>query len=210
MCSPGKILKYLINVNRVQRFCKRSFDIFFSFLGLVLFSPFILVGYLIAFLSTGKDGFFRQRRVGLNGKSFNVIKLRTMKDMPGIDTSVTTRKDPRITRGGALLRKFKIDEIPQLWNVLVGEMSFVGPRPDVPGFADKLKGENRVILSIRPGITGPATIKYKNEEKILSNQENPDKYNLEVIWPDKVKINREYVENYSFFKDIYYIFKTIF
>jgi lipopolysaccharide/colanic/teichoic acid biosynthesis glycosyltransferase len=191
-----------------QRFCKRKFDIIFSLLGLVLFSPLITAGYVIASLSTRKSGFFKQQRVGLKGKLFTVLKLRTMRDLPGIVTTVTAKTDPRITKGGAFLRRFKLDELPQLLNVLAGEMSFVGPRPDVPGFADNLTGKDRVILSIRPGITGPATLKYKDEEEILAKQENPDKYNREVIWPDKVKINRDYVENYSFLKDIDYIFKS--
>lgn len=145
----------------------------------------------------------------MKGKLFDVVKLRTMRDVAGIDTTATTRTDPRITKGGAFLRRFKLDELPQLWNVLTGDMSFVGPRPDVPGFADKLTGKDRIILSVRPGITGPATLKYKDEEEILAKQKNPDRYNREVIWPEKVTINREYIENYSFFKDIYYIFKTI-
>jgi len=193
-----------------QRFCKRKFDIFFSFLGLVVLSPLILTGYVTAALSTKKNGFFKQQRVGMKGKFFNVIKLRTMRDIPEIDTTATAKTDPRITKGGTFLRACKLDELPQILNVLSGDMSFVGPRPDVPGFADKLTGDDRLILSVRPGITGPATLKYKDEEEILAKQENPETYNRDVIWPDKVKINREYVENYSFFKDIYYIFKTIF
>ena len=193
-----------------QRFWKRSFDIVFSILGLVLFTPLILVGYVVAASSAKKNGFFRQKRVGRAGRLFFVIKLRTMKDRPGIVSSATAKTDPRITRGGAFLRKYKFDELPQLWNVLSGKMSFVGPRPDVPGFADKLAGKDRIILTLRPGITGPAAIKYKNEEEILAKQENPDDYNRQVLWPDKVKINREYLENYSFCKDMYYIFKTFF
>ena len=117
--------------------------------------------------------------------------------------------DPRITRLGLFFRKTKIDELPQLWNVLIGQMSFVGPRPDVLGYADRLQGEDRIILSIRPGITGPAQLAYKNEEEVLANQNDPVKYNDEIIWPDKVRINREYIGNYSFFKDFYYIWKTI-
>jgi len=130
-------------------------------------------------------------------------------DADKIGTSITTKNDPRITSVGRFLRRFKLDELPQLINVLKGDMSFVGPRPDVPGFADKLKGKDRIILSIRPGITGPATLKYRNEEEILAKQPNPDKYNAEVIYPDKIRINREYVENYSFWKDMGYIIRTI-
>ena len=132
-----------------------------------------------------------------------------MKVLQESGTTVTTDNDPRITPLGKLFRKTKIDELPQLLNVLVGDMSLVGPRPDVPGFADKLEGEDRIILSVRPGITGPATLKYRNEEEILAAQEDPERYNLEVIYPDKIKINREYVEHYSFAKDLRYILHTL-
>ena len=132
-----------------------------------------------------------------------------MRKVPNFNTTVTSSNDIRITKIGAFFRKTKIDELPQLWNVLLGNMSFVGPRPDVPGYADKLKDEDKIVLSVRPGITGPAQLAYKDEEQILAKQEDPKKYNDEVIWPDKVKINRNYVINYSFFKDIYYIWKTI-
>jgi len=133
-----------------------------------------------------------------------------MRDVAGVDTSVTTNTDPRITRLGAFFRKAKIDELPQLINVLLGQMSFVGPRPDVPGFADRLQGEERIVLSVRPGITGPATLKYRNEEEILAQQDDPERYNREVIYPDKVKINVEYVRSYSFWRDLRYIGRTVF
>ena len=125
-------------------------------------------------------------------------------------TSVTTSKDSRITVLGALFRKYKIDELPQLVNIIIGDMSFVGPRPDVPGYADKLENDDRIILTVRPGMTGPAAIKYRDEEEILQNQADPEKYNDNTIYPDKVRINREYVMNYSFINDIKYILKTIF
>ena len=125
------------------------------------------------------------------------------------NTTVTTINDSRITRLGKFLRKYKLDELPQLFNVLKGEMSFVGPRPDVKGFADKLEGNDSIILSVKPGITGPATLFFKNEELLLAKQQNIEEYNKTVIWPKKVELNRLYVENYSFKKDIYYIFKTI-
>ncbi|MEG2243236.1 MAG: sugar transferase, partial [Muribaculaceae bacterium] len=116
----------------------------------------------------------------------------------------------RITPLGAKLRKYKIDELPELWNVLIGDMSFVGPRPDVPGYADKLQKEDRLVLKLRPGITGPASIKYANEEEILAYVENPQKYNDKVIFPDKVKINLNYYYNHTFGGDIKIIFETIF
>jgi lipopolysaccharide/colanic/teichoic acid biosynthesis glycosyltransferase len=124
--------------------------------------------------------------------------------------SVTSSNDSRITAYGRMLRKFKLDELPQLWNVLVGDMSFVGPRPDVSGYADLLTGEERLILSVRPGITGPASLEYRNEELLLSRVADPQSYNDMVIWPHKVEINTRYVQNYSFKKDIYYILQTIF
>jgi len=132
-----------------------------------------------------------------------------MKKVNGVDTTITLSDDIRITKSGKFFRDTKIDELPQLWNVFIGYMSFVGPRPDVEGYADKLVGDDRIILSFRPGITGPATIKYKNEESILALQENPKYYNDYVIWPDKIKINKEYIKNYSLKKDIKYIVKTI-
>jgi lipopolysaccharide/colanic/teichoic acid biosynthesis glycosyltransferase len=132
-----------------------------------------------------------------------------MKSVKGVGTTVTTSKDSRITTSGAFFRKTKIDELPQLFNVLFGSMSFVGPRPDVAGFADMLEGEDRIILSVRPGITGPASLKYKDEEILLSSQDNPEYYNKNVIWKDKVQINKKYVSEWSFKKDIIYIIKTI-
>ncbi len=192
-----------------QRWLKRGFDVMVALLGLILTSWLILLAWLAATLSTGYNGFFTQLRVGRYGRPFYVIKLRTMKVFQEPGTSVTTENDPRITTLGKLLRKTKIDELPQLLNVLVGDMSLVGPRPDVPGFADKLEGEDRIILSVRPGITGPATLKYRDEEEILAAQPDPESYNNQVIYPDKVKINREYVEHYSFAKDLTYILHTV-
>ena len=132
-----------------------------------------------------------------------------MKSVPNVNTTVTTANDMRITKSGKFFRDSKIDELPQLFNVLFGSMSFVGPRPDVEGYADKLKGEDRAILTIRPGITGPASIKYKNEEEILAEQANPKEYNDQVIWPDKVAINLQYIKEWSLKKDIQYIIKTV-
>ena len=156
--------------------------------------------------------FFCQERVGKDGKKFKLVKFRTMvNDAENKGTGpVTIAEDPRITYIGKFLRKWKLDEFPTLWNVLKGDMSFVGPRPDVPGYADKLVGDDRRLLDLRPGITGPATLKYSNEEKLLADVDNSKKYNDEVIFPDKVKINLEYMDNWSFWKDIKIIFKTIF
>jgi lipopolysaccharide/colanic/teichoic acid biosynthesis glycosyltransferase len=193
-----------------QRFAKRAFDIFGAGFGLAATYWIILPAWVLASLDTRKNGFFTQERVGREGMIFRVIKVRTMRDVPGINSTVTTGKDQRITSLGRFWRKSKIDELPQLINVLKGDMSFVGPRPDVPGYADRLEGNDRVVLSVRPGITGPATLKYRDEEALLAEQNDPQKYNDEVLWLDKVRLNREYVENWSFLGDLRYIWETVF
>jgi lipopolysaccharide/colanic/teichoic acid biosynthesis glycosyltransferase len=188
---------------------KNIFDFILSFFGLLASWWIILIAWIIASIETKSNGFFIQRRVGKDGKLFNVIKIKTMKKVDGVDTTITSANDVRITKSGKFFRNTKIDELPQLWNVFVGDMSFVGPRPDVEGYADKLEDDDRIILTIRPGITGPASLKYKNEENILNQQENPKKYNDTVIWQDKVKINKEYIKEWSLKKDIIYIIKTV-
>ena len=188
---------------------KRSFDITVSFLGLLFSCWLILIAWIVATFETKSNGFFIQKRVGKDGKIFNVIKIKTMKKVEGVDTTITSSNDVRITKSGKFFRDTKIDELPQLINVLIGDMSFVGPRPDVPGYADKLEGEDRIVLSIRPGITGPASLKYKNEEEILASQNDPKWYNDKIIWPDKVRINKEYIKNWSLKTDIEYIIKTV-
>jgi len=190
-------------------FIKRLFDVVGSVFGLSMVLFIIFIAWIVATIETRSNGFFVQQRVGKDGKLFDVIKIKTMKIVKGVETTVTSSNDARITATGAFFRKTKIDELPQLWNVLLGQMSFVGPRPDVPGYADRLKGKDKIILSVRPGITGPAQLAYKNEEEILAKQDDIIKCNNEVIWPDKVAINMKYIENYSFFKDIYYIWKTV-
>jgi lipopolysaccharide/colanic/teichoic acid biosynthesis glycosyltransferase len=152
--------------------------------------------------------FFTQKRVGQHGKLFTMIKLRTMTVNHG-GSSISVKGESRITPLGAVMRKYKLDELPGLWNVLKGDMSFVGPRPDVPGYADQLEGEDRKILLLKPGITGPASMKYSNEEEILADQDDPVKYNNEVIYPDKVRINLEYLKNQSFILDLKIIIYTI-
>lgn len=151
---------------------------------------------------------FRQQRVGREGRLFTLVKFRTMLVNHG-GNSVSVAGESRITPLGSMLRRWKLDELPELWNVLLGDMSFVGPRPDVPGYADTLTGEDREILQLRPGITGPASMKYRNEEEILSAVENPQKYNDEVIFPDKVRINRLYLHDHSFFLDLKMIVATV-
>ena len=187
---------------------KRGFDIVGATVGLMLSFWLILLVWLVACVETRSNGFFIQKRVGMNGKIFHLIKIKTMFQSQSKSTTVTCSGDPRITFSGTFFRKTKIDELPQLWNVLIGDMSFVGPRPDVPGFADLLTGEDRLILSIRPGITGPATLQYRNEEELLANVESPEEYNSEIIFPDKVRLNKKYIKNYSLMGDIKYIVKT--
>jgi lipopolysaccharide/colanic/teichoic acid biosynthesis glycosyltransferase len=189
---------------------KRMFDLLLAIVGLVMFWWVILICYVAASIDTRRSGFFHQERVGRDGKKFEIVKIRTMKDDSSNATNVTTANDPRITWLGARLRRFKLDELPQLYNVLKGDMSFVGPRPDVPGFADKLSGEDRIVLSIRPGITGPATLHFRNEEVLLANCGDPEKYNKEVLFPKKTELNIEYIENYRFFDDIAIMYRTIF
>lgn len=192
-----------------QRFVKHSFDTVGAAIGLSLFWWLILAAFVASTIDTRKNGFFTQTRVGKDGKLFKVIKIRTMRTVPGFHTTITSDIDPRITPLGRFFRKTKIDELPQLINILLGHMSFVGPRPDVPGYAGRLEGEDRIILSMRPGITGPATLKYRNEEQLLAGQADPERYNDEVIFPDKAKLNRDYVLGYSFWKDIKYILQTV-
>ena len=188
---------------------KRTFDIVLSIFAIFLLFPFFLIVSFLIVIDSGFPIFFLQKRIGRDAKEFNIIKFRTMKKN-NENITITVSDDSRITRIGKYLRKTKIDELPEILNVLFGQMSFVGPRPDVKGYADKLKGANRKILALRPGITGPASLKYYNEEYILSKKSNPKKYNDEVIFPDKVKINMDYFHNRSFFLDLKIIFATIF
>lgn len=188
---------------------KFIFDRLASFFGLLIIWPvLIIVAILIKIKMPGGPVFFTQERVGRNGKLFTMYKFRSM-TVSHNGSSISVAGESRITPFGAKLRKYKIDELPELWNVLIGEMSFVGPRPDVPGYADMLKGEDRDILKLRPGITGPASLKYRNEEELLSHVDDPIKYNNEVIFPDKVRINLYYLHNYSFWTDIKLILCTV-
>ena len=185
---------------------KNIFDFIMALILLILLVGLIICILIISTIDTREFGLFTQNRVGKKGRLFKIYKIRSM---VGIQENTITIKSHKITRFGSFLRKYKLDELPQLINILKGEMSFVGPRPDVKGYADELVGEDRIILNIKPGITGPAQIKYRNEEELLSLQSDPIWYNDYVIWPDKILINKEYVNNWSFKKDLYYIFKTI-
>jgi lipopolysaccharide/colanic/teichoic acid biosynthesis glycosyltransferase len=197
-------------LRKVQVIQKRIFDLFVSSVGLLFLWWLILIPVILVRLTTGESGFFAQERIGKRGRPFKVLKIRTMVSIDGRGTLVTTSNDPRITSVGKFLRRTKIDELPQLINIFLGQMSFVGPRPDVPGFADLLEGDNKVILELTPGITGPATLAYRNEEALLAKADDPEKYNREIIYPDKVRLNMDYIRNYSFKGDIGYILTTLF
>ncbi|HRN54824.1 MAG TPA: sugar transferase [Niabella sp.] len=188
---------------------KEIFDRIAAFIGLILLLPaFIFIMVLMKIKMPGKI-IFKQKRIGLNGRCFTMYKFRTMVENHS-NSPVSVKGQPRITPLGAVLRKYKIDELPELYNVLIGDMSIVGPRPDVPGYADELKGDDRIILTFKPGITGLASLKYVNEEDFLSAHNNPELHNDTIIYPDKVKINKLYIKNWSFMLDIKIIFLTIF
>lgn len=188
---------------------KTLFDKTASFCGLLVLWPILLiVAILIKVKMPGGPAIFKQKRVGQNGKLFTMYKFRSM-TVAHSGSSISVRGESRITPLGAILRKYKLDELPELWNVLVGDMSLVGPRPDVPGYADQLKGKDRDMLKLKPGITGPASLKYVNEEELLAQQEDPIRYNDEVIFPDKVRINIDYLKNQSLFLDIKIILCTV-
>ncbi len=202
---------------------KFLFDRLAAFFGLLLIWPLlIVVAILIKVKMPGGPAFFVQKRVGKDGKLFNCHKFRSM-TVKHNGSSVSVAGDSRITPFGAILRHYKLDELPGLWDVLIGNMSFVGPRPDVPGYADKLEGQDRGVLKLRPGITGPATLKYRLEDEMISEyvakrraegdtremQVIATEYNDDVIYPDKVRINLYYLNNYSFIKDIQMIFCTV-
>ncbi|MAW21303.1 MAG: sugar transferase [Flavobacteriales bacterium] len=189
---------------------KRIIDIFFAILGMFFLSPlFLLLPILIKSTSKGSV-FFIQERVGRKGKIFKMIKFRTMHAIQDSNSTISIKGDSRITKVGVFLRRYKLDELPELMNVFLGQMSLVGPRPDVPGYADKLFGNNRNILKLRPGITGLASLKYSNEEALLAQQKDPKSYNDQVIYPDKVRINLDYYYNQTVWLDIKIIFATIF
>lgn len=216
-------------------FIKRIFDIIASILGLLILWPVLLIAaIMIKVKMPGGPAFFTQKRVGKGGKLFTCHKFRTMTMVPKASealngskgsnwSTVSVAGDSRITPLGAKLRHYKIDELPELWDVLIGNMSFVGPRPDVPGYADRLKGADRDVLKLRPGITGPATLKYRLEDEMIAEyvqkrqaegdsrpmQEIAIEYNDNVIYPDKVRLNCYYYHHYSFRKDIEMIFATV-
>lgn len=210
-------------MNFFDRSIKFFFDRVTALLGLVALAvPLAVITVLVKRSLKGEPVLFRQTRVGKDGKCFRIHKFRTMTNEKEM-SNIAYPNRARITPVGAKLRRYKLDELPELWDVLVANMSFVGPRPDVPGYADQLQGDDRVVLKMRPGITGPATLKYRDEERLIEHYvcnaiANGDsrteeaiarQYNDEVIYPDKVRINVDYYHHYSFFKDLTIILKTI-
>ncbi|WP_298222784.1 sugar transferase [Flavobacterium sp.] len=178
---------------------KRIFDLLFSVIALILVGWLIVICFVIASLETQSNGIFKQKRVGQFGKLFTIFKLKTMHP-----------KTEAVTFFGKYFRKYKLDELPQFYNVLIGDMSIVGPRPDVPGYYDQLTGEERKILELKPGITSEASLKYYNEDAILEQQQDPVGYNDTVIFPDKVRMNLDYYYKRNFNTDLKIIWQTIF
>ena len=188
---------------------KRTFDFSAALAGLVVLSPLMLVLAVLVRATSSGPALFIQARVGRQGRVFRCAKFRTMCTGAQAQGTVTTAADARVTPLGRFLRRWKLDELPQLWNVLAGRMSFVGPRPDVPGYADQLQGDDRRILELRPGITGPATLLFRDEERLLALAKNPQAFNDAVVYPEKVRLNREYLETGNFWRDLGYVFATV-
>ncbi|MBB1058640.1 sugar transferase [Dietzia sp. B19] len=197
-------------LSRRQAALKRAFDLSVSVPGMILTFPITLAAVVLATFDTREFGIFSQVRIGSEGKPFTIHKIRSMKSSKTLTTTVTSSSDPRITRLGSILRRTKVDELIQLWDVALGRMSIVGPRPDVPGWADELVGDDRIVLSVRPGITGPAALYFRNEEQLLSTVPNKEKFNREVVWPKKVELNANYVREWSLFSDLAIIARTLF
>lgn len=185
-----------------QRAIKRGLDVLLATALLVVMAVPLLFLFLLVLLVEGRPVLFRQDRVGRGKKRFTIVKFRTMTLNGENGVTCTTLTDPRVPRGGRFLRRYKLDEIPQIWQVLIGEMSFVGPRPDVPGYVDKLGAEYRAMLDLRPGLTGPATIFFRHEEELLARVGDPKQFNDEHIYPRKIALNMAYAQNWSLLTDL--------
>ena len=206
MAVSGNTEKYSHSL--INMFLKRITDLITAMVGMIILSP--VYGLLALMIKIRMPGpiFFRQQRVGKNAKHFRMVKFRTMTVSHGGNT-ISVKGESRITPLGAFLRKYKLDELPELWNILKGDMSLVGPRPDVPGYADQVKGEDCLLLSVKPGLTGPASLLFSNEEELLADQQDPVRFNNEILWPEKVRINNNYIKDWSFWLDIKIIFFTL-
>lgn len=197
-------------MNKINKIIKRIFDLICSTLGLIFLSP-VLIGITIK-IKAGSDGpvFFKQIRVGENGREFEILKFRTMVvDAEKLGKQITVGNDNRITKIGAFLRKYKLDELPQLINVFKGDMSLVGPRPEVPRYVNLYNEEQKKVLEVKPGITDLASIRYRDENDLLGGVENPEEFYINTIMPDKLALNLEYIRGNNIFFDIYIILKTI-
>ena len=193
-----------------NRFMKRGFDIISSLIGIILLSPILIVISIIIKTTSKGPVLFRQRRVGKDEKIFEIFKFRTMVvNAENLGTQITIGEDKRITSIGKFLRKYKLDELPQLFNVFLGQMSLVGPRPEVPKYVEMYTSEQRMVLSVRPGITDYASLKYSDENDLLGKVEDPENYYINVIMQDKLKLNLEYIKDNNVFNDIKIIFQTI-
>ncbi len=191
-----------------SKLLKEVFDYMVATVFIIILSPVLFIVFLVVLFSMGWPVIYNQTRIGQNGKTFRLHKFRTMKNTKST-VSVAASEKERITPIGIFLRKTKLDELPELWNIIRGDMSFVGPRPDVSGYADLLKGEDKIILQLKPGLTGPASLKYVDEDELLINQPDPQRYNDEVIFPDKVEINKAYMKYWTFWLDIKIIIFTL-
>lgn len=204
-----KAVHELLSASQFYETLKRSFDLIVSSIGLLVFGWIILLAYIVATIDTKQDGFFTQHRVGQHGILFKVIKIRTMRNVIGIDTTVTTSKDSRITHIGRLFRRTKIDELPQLINVFRGQMSFVGPRPEVPEVVATYSKDMLRILDVRPGITSIATLALRNEEELLTQYDNPDEAYLSIFVPYKVNLSMEHARRRNLWFDFSIMLKTL-
>ena len=197
-------------MNILNKFIKRTFDIVASFIGIIILSPFLIIISIIIKCTSEGPVLFKQKRVGKNEKVFEIYKFRTMVvNAEKLGTQITIGADNRITKIGNFLRKYKLDELTQLFNVFKGEMSLVGPRPEVPRYVDLYTKEQKEVLKVRPGITDYASLKYSDENDLLGKVENPEEYYINVIMQDKLKLNLEYVKDNNIFRDIKIIFQTI-
>jgi lipopolysaccharide/colanic/teichoic acid biosynthesis glycosyltransferase len=197
-------------MTKLNEFIKRVFDFFAALIGIIVISPILIVVSIAIKLDSPGNIMFLQKRVGKDKKEFYIYKFRTMvTDAEKLGKQITVGKDSRITKVGAFLRKYKIDELPQLFNVLKGDMSLVGPRPEVPKYVALYNEEQKKVLSVRPGITDLASLRYSDENEILGKVDNPEEYYINVIMKDKLNLNLEYIEKSNLFFDISLIIKTI-
>lgn len=197
-------------MKKINAIVKRIFDFLASLVGIIIISPILLIVAIAIKIDSNGNILFLQKRIGKNGVPFYIYKFRTMvSDAEKLGKQITVGKDNRITKVGAFLRKYKIDELPQLFNVLKGDMSLVGPRPEVPKYVELYTESERRVLEVRPGITDLASLRYKDENDILGKVDNPEEYYINVIMKDKLKLNLEYIEKSNLIFDISLIFKTI-